>query len=117
MKILLLRIRQRIATICVVVLILPPSSAAITISFESATTLSPVTRNSLAMMVIAIYFSLSFMVGQSHFTQIIASLIIGLTVYLFVWLVMPGGIKRLRELYSYLLLIFPRKRDSQENVQ
>jgi O-antigen/teichoic acid export membrane protein len=69
------------------------------------------------IMGVVIFFSHSFMVGQSHFIQIIASLIIGLTVYLFVWLVMPGGIKRLRELRGYLLLIFPRKRDSQENVQ
>ena len=40
--------------ICSVVFTFPPSSAAITISFESATTLSPVTKNSLTMMMIAL---------------------------------------------------------------
>ena len=54
-KISMLMIRQRIAVIWKEVLSFPPISAGITISFERATALSPVTRNSLTMMVMAIH--------------------------------------------------------------
>lgn len=68
-------------------------------------------RPALASLImgVVIFFSLSFMVGQSHFIKIIACLIIGLAVYFLAWLVIPGGKDILHELYNYILLVTRKK--------
>lgn len=58
----------------------------------------------------AIFPSYLFLRNQSDIMVIGVCFVLGLLVYLLVWVLIPGGIQTLRELFSYMLLAFRKQR-------
>lgn len=66
------------------------------------------------IMATVIFLCLPLIIEQAHYIRIVICFAIGLSVYLLVWLIIPGGIERLREIYSYFPLIFRRMKPPQQ---
>jgi O-antigen/teichoic acid export membrane protein len=57
----------------------------------------------------AIFAGYSFLANQPDIVVVVACFVLGLLAYLLVWVLIPGGIQTLRELFSYMLLALRKK--------
>lgn len=75
-----------------------------------------IARPTIASLVMALMLLLAnFLLGnQPDIVVIGVSLLIGLSVYLGVWILMPGGLNILSNFYEYIKLIFPKNMNSKE---
>jgi hypothetical protein len=60
---------------------------------------------SMAAVVFLVY---SFINEQTHIVILCVCFVIGVAVYLLTWVLLPGGVRLLRDLRSYIVLVLRR---------
>ena len=65
------------------------------------------------IMALAVVMCYTFLVNCPDILIIGVCFVVGFAIYLLIWILMPGGVQVLRDFFSYIALIFPKKRRVQ----